>query len=55
MYNIYVILLEIRLEILMYFLEKLESLKKSFDSEQFNQFHNLLISEKIQIENKLVK
>ena len=55
MYNMYVIILEIRLEILLFFLEKLESLKKSFDSKQFDQFHHLLIQEKVQIENKLVK
>ena len=53
MENLKLLFLEVRLEIILYILGKLESLKKTFSEDQFMEFRNLLLEEKVLVENKL--
>lgn len=55
MENLIKVLLEVRLDIIMFFLDKLESLKKTFNDDQFSEFRSMLQKEKVLVENQLMK
>lgn len=55
MRNIKLMILQIRLEIILFILGKLESFEISLNDDQFAQFRNLLLEEKVVVENQLMK
>lgn len=55
MRNLKFMFLEVRLEIILFILGKLESFHISLNDEPFAQFRNLLLEEKVVVENQLMK